>query len=174
MNILTNPNIVYLILVFGFVLAILAMLSPGTGVLELFAFFMLVLAGWGIYNNEVTINFWALGLLVLGVLPFIWALRKSRRIIYLAIALGAFVVGSAYLFQGDEWWKPGINLLLATVVSILVIGFSWVAAQKILEAEGGRPTHDLESLIGEKGEAKTNIEAEGSVQVAGELWSAHS
>ena len=37
-----------------------------------------------------------------------------------------------------------------------------------------RPVHDLSGLIGQKGEAKTAIEEEGSVQVAGELWSARS
>jgi membrane-bound ClpP family serine protease len=37
-----------------------------------------------------------------------------------------------------------------------------------------RPAHDLEALVGAVGEAKTSIHDEGSVQVAGELWSAKS
>jgi membrane-bound ClpP family serine protease len=33
---------------------------------------------------------------------------------------------------------------------------------------------DISSLIGERGETKTPVQAEGSVQVVGELWSARS
>jgi membrane-bound serine protease (ClpP class) len=34
--------------------------------------------------------------------------------------------------------------------------------------------HDLDGLVGQVGEARTNVNDEGSVQVAGELWSAKS
>ena len=53
-------------------------------------------------------------------------------------------------------------------------GFVWIVAQKAIEADRVRPTHDLEALIGEIGEARSTISDEGSVQVAGELWSAKS
>jgi len=178
MDFLTNPNVVYLILVFGFLLAILALLSPGTGVLELSAIFLLLVAGYGVYVNSDLLNLWALVLLIVGVLPFIYAMRRSRKTIYLIISIAAFVIGSAYLFKSpdprDPFWVPGVNPVLAVVVSLLVVGFLWVGTQKVLEAEQSRPTHDLASLIGETGEAKTDIEGEGSVQVAGELWSARS
>jgi len=172
MEILLNPNLFYLILVAGVLLAIMALFSPGTGMLELGAFFLLLLAGWGVY--KIPINLWALGLLVLGVLPFILAVRRSRQIIFLVIALIAFVIGSTYLYQGDTWWQPGVNPLLAIVVSILSAGYLWLATVKVLEADRLRPSHDLASLIGAIGEAKTAIFNEGSVQVAGELWSARS
>ena len=38
---LLNPNVVYLILVFGFLLTIMALISPGTTILEIGAFFTL-------------------------------------------------------------------------------------------------------------------------------------
>ena len=172
MEILLNPNLFYLLLVAGVLLAIMALFSPGTGLLELGAFFLLLLAGWGIY--KIPINLWALGLLVLGVFPFILAVRRSRQIIFLFIALIAFVIGSTYLYQGDSWWQPGVHPLLAIVVSILSAGYLWIATVKVLEADHQRPSHDLASLIGAIGEAKTAIHTEGSIQVAGELWSAHS
>jgi membrane-bound serine protease (ClpP class) len=49
-----------------------------------------------------------------------------------------------------------------------------LVANKTLEVEKTRPVHDLEALIGVIGEAKTDIHADGSVQVAGELWTARS
>jgi membrane-bound ClpP family serine protease len=36
------------------------------------------------------------------------------------------------------------------------------------------PSHDLAGLIGQIGEARTKVDDDGSVQVAGELWSARS
>ncbi|NMC34264.1 MAG: hypothetical protein GYA36_17685, partial [Veillonellaceae bacterium] len=48
MDILLNPNLVYLVLVFGFMLAILALVSPGTGALEAGSIILIIAAGWQI------------------------------------------------------------------------------------------------------------------------------
>ena len=172
MEILINPNIAYLLLVVGIVMVIMALFAPGTGIIELGAFFVLLLAFWEI--SQLPINLWALGVLVLGVIPFFLAVRKSHRLVYLVIALIAFIIGSIYLFQGEYWWQPGVNPILAIVTSVLACGFLWIATTKVLESEKLRPQHDLAQLIGEIGEAKTDIFDEGSVQIESELWSAHS
>jgi membrane-bound serine protease (ClpP class) len=170
-SIFLNPNVAYLLLVGGALLAILALLNPGTGLLEVAALMLLVLAGWGIYSSPI--NYWALGLLLLGVLPFLFALRRSGRMVYLGLSIAALVVGSVFLFQG-EGLKPVVNPFLALLVSVLAVGFIWLVVQKTLEADRVRPVHDLKALIDTIGEAKTDIHAEGSVQVSGELWSARS
>jgi membrane-bound ClpP family serine protease len=172
--ILYNPNVAYLLLVGGLILVITALFSPGTGILELSALVALVLGGVMMFNLGVEINLWALALLILGVIPFILAVRRSRKLIFLGIAIVAFVVGSAYLFQGEKWWQPGVDPLLALVVSLAAGGYIWIATTKVLEADQTRPTHDLGALIGALGEAKTPILNEGTVQVQGELWSAQS
>lgn len=116
-----DPNIAYLFLVAGFSLAIMAILTPGTGLFEIGALFALLLAGWGVYNLPV--NYWALAVLLLGVIPFILAVRRSGRMLFLVIALLALVFGSAYLFRGEMWWQPAVNPILALVVSLLMGGF---------------------------------------------------
>ena len=160
--ILLNPNVAYLLLVGGAMLAILAVLSPGTGLLEAAAFILLLLAGYAMYN--LPINYWALGILLLGVIPFLFALRKSGNLIYLGISILALVIGSIFLFQG-QGWRPAVNPVLAIVVSTLSAGFLWLVGRKVIEVESIRPTHDLAALLGEIGEAKTEIYTEGSVQV---------
>jgi membrane-bound serine protease (ClpP class) len=167
-------NVIYLVLVGGVLLAAMALFTPGTGFLEMAAFAMLFAAGGGILWLGADLNLWALILLALGVLPFIVAVRKSRQIIYLVVAIIAFVIGSAYIFRGAAWWQPGVNVFLALITSVLAGGYLWLAASKTLEADKLRPRHDLGALIGAVGEAKTDISSEGSVQVAGELWSAYS
>ncbi len=172
MEILVDPNVAYLLLVVGVVLAIMALFAPGTGVLEVGALFLLFLAGWDI--SQQAINLWALLVLVLGVIPFAVAMRRSHNQAFLAIALVAFVIGSAYLFQGTAPWKPGVNPVLAIIASIIASGYLWIAGTKVLETEKLKPRHDLTKLIGEEGEARTDIHTEGSVQLGSELWSARS
>ena len=66
---LLNPNVAYVALVSGFLIAILALLSPGTGLVEVGGLILMIIAGWGIYNLPV--NLWALVILLLGVFPII-------------------------------------------------------------------------------------------------------
>jgi membrane-bound serine protease (ClpP class) len=167
-----NPDVAYLFLVAGFSLALLAIITPGTGLLEIAALFILLLAGWGIYS--LPINYWALIVLLISVFLFIWAVRKSGQLIYLGLSLLALVLGSAYLFRSELWWKPAVNPFLALVVSVLAVGFFWIVARKSIEANAAVPLHDLSELIGALGEAQTEIHHEGSVQVQKELWSARS
>lgn len=174
MESLINPNIAYLLLVGGMVMLIAALFSPGTGLLELGALAALILGGVELISLATQVNWWAMALLALGVIPFILAVRRSRNLIYLVIAIAAFVIGSAFLFQGQTWYQPGVDPLLAVIVSLAAGGFVWLATTKVLEADRTRPTHDLSALIGSLGEAKTRINDEGSVQVLGELWSARS
>lgn len=172
MNILMDPNIAYLLLAAGLVCAVLSLLTPGTGILELVALFALLLAGVSIYN--LPINLWALIVLLVGAVLFLVSLRYPKRWYLLAGATLALVVGSAFLFVGDAWWQPAVDPILATTVSVLSAGFFWLAARKTMEAWAARPTHDLGGLVGQIGEAKSPIHEDGSVQVAGELWSARS
>ncbi len=172
MEILIDPNVAYLLLVVGVVVAIMAVFAPGTGVLEAAALFILILAGWEI--SQQAINLWALVLLIVGVVPFLLAVRRSRNLAFLVVALAAFVIGSAYLFQGATWWQPGVNPVLAIIASIIASGYLWIAATKVLDTDTLKPRHDLSKLIGELGEARTDIHTEGSIQLGSELWSARS
>ena len=172
MDFLLNPNVAYLLLTAGLFFTILALLSPGTGVLEILGLIMLILAGYSIYN--LPINWWALLVLFVGFVLFFLAIQRPKNFAYLAASIAALVIGSAFLFRSDDWWLPAVNPFLALAVSLFLGSFFWVATRKILEAKSARPTHDLEALIGEVGVAKSDIHDEGSVQVSGELWTASS
>ena len=171
MDFLLDPNIAYLILLGAVLLAMMSLASPGTGLFEIGAFFCIVLAGYAIY--QLSFNWWALILLGLSTVPFVYAIQKPKRELYLALSILLLVVGSVFIFPrtGDQ---AVVNPLVAIVASVLVAGFLWIAVRKTVEAAGIRPSHDLDGLIGKIGEARTKVEEEGSVQVEGELWSARS
>ncbi|GAB4429107.1 MAG: hypothetical protein Kow002_17830 [Anaerolineales bacterium] len=171
MDFLLDPNIAYLFLMGGVLLSLLALVTPGTGFFEIGAFFCLVVAGYAVYT--LSINLWALIVLMLSIVPFIYAIRKPKREWYLGASILGLVIGSVFLFATDGW-QPAVNPAVAAVSSLLFAGFVWIAITKTLQAAHTLPSHDLSSLVGQVGEAKTRIHADGSVQVAGELWSARS
>ena len=170
-EILTNPNFAYLVLVGSVLLVSLALVNPGTGILELLGLVGLIFAGVEMYFNEI--NPWALVLLLFGVFPFMLAVRRSHKMRYLVVAIASFVIGSAFLFKG-EGIGPAVNPFLDLIVSVLAGGFMWIVVSKSVEASLVPPAQDLSRLIGDFGEAKTDVHKEGSVQVDGELWSARS
>jgi membrane-bound serine protease (ClpP class) len=170
-NFLIDPNVSYFLLVLGLMLAVLALFSPGTGILEIGAVALLVLAGYGIIN--IPINLWALIVLVVGIFPFLLALRRSRQIVFLVLALLALVVGSVFLFRTPEG-APAVNPFLAGIVSLVAVLFLWFVGRKGIEAIMRMPDHSLERLIGQVGIAQSDVFQEGSVHVSGEVWSARS
>ena len=171
MDFLLEPNIAYLFLLGGVLMAMLALATPGTGFLEIGAFFCIVLAGYAVYN--LSYNWWALLLIALSIAPFIYAIQKPQRELFLGISILLLIIGSVFMFpRGSE--QVGVNPIVATVASGLTAGFLWIAIRKSIEAAYARPLHDLSSLVGQVGEARTAIHDDGSVQVGGELWSARS
>ena len=114
MDFLLDPNIAYLFLLAGVFLGLLAIITPGTGLLEIGAFFSLALAGYAVYN--LSFNLWALVILVLSVVPFIYAIRKPKRELFLGLAILGLVVGSVFLFATHNW-RPAVNPVLALVAS---------------------------------------------------------
>lgn len=171
MDFLLDPNIAYLILLGAVLLAMLALASPGTGLLEIGAFFCIALAGYAIYH--LSFNWWALIILGLSIVPFVYALQKPKRELFLALSILLLIVGSVFIFPRTEG-QAIVNPFVAIVASALVAAFLWIAVRKSVEATSMRPTHDLTGLVGQVGEARTKVKDEGSVLVAGELWSARS
>ncbi len=172
MNFLLDPNLAYLFLLSGAMLGLLALVTPGTGGLEIGALFCLLLAGYAV--TQLDFNLWMLILLILSVIPFVFAIQKPKREWALALSMFGLLLSSAYLFVGDPWWMPGVNPFVALMASVLFVGFMWIAVRKSMQAFHTPPAHNLAALLGQIGETKSPVHAEGSVQVAGELWSARS
>jgi len=155
----------------GFVLAILALVSPGTGFVEIGALFMLFLAGYSMFR--LPINVWALILLLLGVVPFILAMRRVGHWIFLLVSLLALIVGTIFLFK-TESGTPAIDPVLAVIVSVSALGVLGIIGRRGVEAVLQAPSFDLNRLMGMNGIARSDIHKEGTVYVQGEEWTARS
>ena len=171
MDILLDPNVAYLILLGGVVLGFLAIITPGTGLFEIGTLFCVLLTGYAVYH--LSINGWALVVMLLGIVPFVYASQKPKRELYLGLSILLVMIGSVFVFPRSET-QAGVNPFIAIVASGFTATFLWLAIRKSLEAAHLKPLHDLNELVGKMGSTRTEVNTEGSVQVAGELWSARS
>ena len=171
MELLLNPNIAYILLVGAAFLALLALIAPGSMIIETGAILCAVLAGYAVY--QLSFTWWALILMFLSSVPFIISTQGPHREIWLILSILGLIVGSVFFFSNSNG-LPLVNPLLAILTSTLLALFAWISVRKVLQISQTKPMQDLSTLIGSHGRAKTPVEMEGSVQVAGELWSARS
>lgn len=171
MEFLLDPNIAYFLLMVTIVFVLFAIVTPGTGVPEVLAVFAALLAGYAVYN--LSVNWWALALLVISLVPFFFSIRGPRRELWLAVSIVGMTIGSVFFFPAKQGWIS-VHPALAAVTSVLFAAFVWLSARKVIQISHVRPALELEALIGECGESRTAVKDVGSVQVASELWSARS
>ncbi len=163
------PNLLYLVLVAGIWLAALAVITPGTGVLELLA--LVALAGAGLGTTILPLNLWSLVVLAAGVVCFILALRMPHSQWWLAASAVALSLGSVFLFRLENGCMA-VHPLLALGASLLTLGYFWLAVRSTVMTFRTRPSIDPDRVIGKTGEVRTPLDPTGSVYVLGELWTA--
>ncbi len=164
-------NIVYLVLVAGLWLMAMALVSPGTGIVEAMAIAALAGAGWGMLS--LPLDGWAVIGLMLGAVLFGVALWRRNEWLWLLLSAAVLSVASAFLFRTSDG-GPAVNPALSVVVSLLTIGFFWLAIHKTLAAARAKPANDPTAVVGQQGEARTVLDPMGSVYAGGELWSARA
>lgn len=170
---LWDPNIAYLLLVLTIFLATLAVLVPGTGLLEIGTLAAGVLAGYAAL--QLNINAWALAALALGLGALIVAAfaRRGQWGWLLLSALG-LIGGSVFLFRTPQG-GIAVHPALAFSASALLGAYFWFGVRAGLRAWREKPpVHSLDRLVGQIGETRTLVHREGSVYVDGEMWSARS
>jgi membrane-bound serine protease (ClpP class) len=170
MNPIIDPNIAYVLLVTGFVLSVLALLTPGTGIVEIIGLFSMILAGYGIISNPT--HYWAFIILV-PFLPLIYVYRKTINNYYLIFSIVSLNLGSFLIFKSESGGFA-VSPLLAIVVTLLNAPILWIVVKKIIDAIDRTPDFDPGNIIGKEGDARTNVFKDGTVYVSGEEWSARS
>lgn len=171
MNLLLDPNIAYVALVAGLVLAVLAVIAPGTGLLEVGALIFIGMAAYSMIYLPV--NIWALVILFLGVVPLALTIKHPTQKRYMIITLAILVFSTYFTFK-DPKGAPAVNLLLAIITSIITVTLLWVVGRKSLETLRMQSNQEKKNPVGKIGESKTEIYKEGTVYVEGEDWTARS
>jgi membrane-bound serine protease (ClpP class) len=166
------PNLFYLCLVVGLWVTALALVSPGTGVLEALA--LLLLGGAAVGMLTWPVNALAFIPLVLGAAAFVFSLvRRQRAGIGLLASAILISLGSIFLFE-DASGGPAVQPVLAIAMSALTVLLFWVGVRRGLEAQQAAPTVAAATVIGQIGETRSPVYRDGEVYVGGEMWSARA
>jgi membrane-bound serine protease (ClpP class) len=167
-SIVSDPNIIYLILVFGLWFAVTALYVPGTGVLETMAGIVIVAAFVLLFS--VPTNWIAALALVVGVLSFILIPFISAQ--YAPVAIGGLAlqtVGTLFLFNG-----PMVSPLVLVFTLMLSLAYHRFVLMPVLQkvkAQGTEPDKN-ERVIGMRGRVQMPLDPIGTVLVDSEIWTA--
>ncbi len=169
---ISNPNLAYLLFMAGIYGIIFELSNPGAILPGIIGVVCILLALWSF--QAISVSSAGLALILFGILLFIAEIKVASHGLLTAGGIGAIVLGSLLLINPAQ--EPFIRISyvsIASVVGITLLFFS-IAIAKVVQAQRRRPSTGIEGMIGEIGEAKTDISPEGYVFVHGELWRARA
>ena len=172
---LTNPNVVYSLLIIGLWAAACAFYVSGTGLLEALAVVCLVLATAGLTQQPSNVA--GLALIVAAGVLFVVDL-KVHSVGLTIVAAVALVLGSVFLFPSGGGSCAGgarstrLSPWLIAGASVGSLGFFAVALSAVARAQRMRAKLSSTELVGRRGRVTTSLDPLGTVQVESELWSA--
>jgi len=174
---LFDPNIAYLLLTLGFCALVIELFHPGALVPGVTGVVCLVLAFAA--SAVLPLNWGGALLILLAVTLFILDVKAAAHGALTIAGLVAFVVGSLLLYAPPGPRSP--TLPDVAVATPLLVGVAAAAALVSLLIVGtavrlaARPAFTAQDrLTGAAGVAHSALNPSGTVQVAGQLWSAYA
>lgn len=171
LGVLTNPNIVFLLMAIGVQSVLIEISSPGGWVAGFIGLVCLALGAFGL--GVLPVNWFGLIFILTAFVLFFLEIKAPTHGALTAAGIGSFIAGALILFNSPgtpEFLRVSVPLVISTAlltaaVFITIVTFA-IRAQRRRVAVGS------EALVGMSGVAKTALAPAGMVQVAGELWSA--
>ena len=169
-QIITNPNVSYLLLIVGLFMLLVAVTTPGTGVAEVMAAVTLALAAAGLI--QLSANFVGVLLIIVGFGLFTVDVVATT---HGALTLGgaaALLMGSLLLFPGREG-PAGLSVLLIVGATLSTAGVSALALSALMRVRQQRGVDAAaQNVVGARGAVKSEVKPSvpGTAQVLGQLW----
>jgi membrane-bound serine protease (ClpP class) len=171
LQVLVNPNLLYLFLLLGIYALIYEFASPGIGVGAVAGVVFLALAAYGL--RILPVSYTGLLLVGLGVLLLALELVITSHGLLSVGGVGLLTLGSLFLFGGGQTpWRVSVPLIVSVAGGSLA--FFTIAVGKALAARRRPAATGAESLTGRTAEAREALDPVGFVFVDGELWSARA
>lgn len=160
-----SPSVAYLLLALGLGLLLFEFFTAGVGVAGVVGAGFTILAGFGV--AELPHNGWALALVLLSMVAFAIDVQTGIPRLWSIIGMVAFTVGSVFLFTE---FRPTWIALLVGVAGMGATVFSGMPA--MVRTRFATPTIGREWMVGELGEAGSDVDPEGRVIIRGAPWRA--
>ena len=167
LSLLTNPNVVFVLLSLGSLFIWVEVSAPGGWVAGFLGVVFLVLSFYGL--GVLPVNWFGIIFIVIAFVLFLMEVNATTHGALAAAGAGSLIVGGLVLFNSPgspEFFRVNVPLVVGTA---LVIAAAFIALVTFALRAQRRPVvAGVETLIGQEGEVRTPE----SVPVAGELWSA--
>ncbi len=172
--ILTNPNVVFLLMTIGVQAIIIEISSPGGWAAGFTGVVCLALAFYGL--GVLDVNWFGIVFLLLAFILFILDIKAPTHGALTAAGVASLITGALVLFSSPNLptFQPRISIPLVVVMSLATGGVFLAAMFFAVRAQKAPLRVGIESLQGRKGKALSDIlpHGTGQVQLASELWTA--
>lgn len=173
-DILSNPQIAFVLFLIGMYGIIYGLASPGTYVPEMIGVIAMILALYGMGLFSVS-TFGAI-LIVAAIILFIAEVLTPTFGILTLGGIICLIIGALMFpqepFLPAEWIIDFRRIVFVT--AILSAGIVVLGLGLVLKSQMKKPTTGREELIGKIVKADTDIDPEGTLRLHGEIWRASS
>lgn len=173
LNVLSNPNVAYILLMFGFYGILFELYSPGAILPGIIGVISLILGFYAL--NNLPLNYAGLGLILFGIVLFLLEIKVTS---YGMLTIGGIIslaLGSAMLIRPESTFAlGGISSTVIATTTIVTAAFFIFVIGMGLRAQRAKPVMGPDSLINETGVAIQTLDPNGNILVHGEIWKAES
>jgi membrane-bound serine protease (ClpP class) len=173
LDIISDPNIAYILLMLGFYGLLFELYSPGAIVPGVIGGISLILAFYAMHT--LPLNYAGLALIIFAIILFVLEIKITS---YGVLGIGgtiALVLGSMMLIRTEsapEFLSISWGVIIATAV-ITALFFFFLITMAV-KGQKAKPVTGIEGIIGEIGETLNPLQPSGLIRVHGELWNARS
>jgi len=171
LQLLTNANLVFILLSVGVQAILIELSSPGGWVAGFIGAVCLALAVFGL--GLLPVNWFGIIFLVMSFVLFILDLKTPTHGGLTVAGVATFIVGALVLFNSPNvpnFQRVSVPLVIGT--GIAIGGLFFVIMTFALRALRVPVKTGIEALAGKVGVARTDLAPEGSVMMGSELWTA--
>ena len=173
LSLLSDPNIAYIMLMIGLFGIMFELYNPGAIFPGVIGAISLIVAFYSLHTLPV--NYAGLALIIFSIILFIAEIKVVSHGLLTIGGVISLILGSIMLVDADSTLEViKISWKVILVIVIFTVAFFVVAIGFGIKAQTRKPTTGAEGIIGEEGEAISNLDPEGQVRVHGELWYAES
>jgi len=172
LNIISDPNIAYILLMLGFYGIMFELYSPGTILPGIIGVISLILAFYSL--QTLPVNYAGMALIVFALLLFLLEIKIASHGVLAIGGIISLIIGSMMLIRtgsgevGRISWTVIISATAITSLFFLFVIGMGIKAQRLKPATGS------DALLHEVGLANEVLNPSGMVLVHGELWQAES
>jgi membrane-bound serine protease (ClpP class) len=171
LDVLSNPNIAYILMMLGFYGLFFELSNPGVIFPGVFGAICLILAFFAM--QTLPVNYAGVLLILLAIVLFIAEIKVTS---YGILSLGGVVsllLGSLMLIESPD---PALRISWLVIIPVVATtaAFFLFAMSFALRAQMRQPATGREGLVGRRAKVVSPIKPAGKVFVHGEYWNAES